>query len=389
MRAAKTFVGLSSTELDNIFIGDKLLSRIILLVPGIVLYLLLPLVLFDTPDLLQLVNTIINIYMVVVGVLILFNLLDSIIRVYRTFDISKRVPIRSFVQALKIAAIFFAALLIISNVIGRSATYLLSGIGALTAILMLIFKDSILGFVAGIQLSANQMISRGDWIEMPGYNASGEVLDVALTTVKVQNADHSITTIPTYALISSSFKNYVGIKQKGARRLKRCLYIDINTIRMCDREMLEKFTRIHHLTQYMLEKMDEIDDYNTENKIDYSMPVNGRAMTNIGTFRAYINSYLSHHAKVNPDLTFMVRQLEATPNGLPIEIYVYLNEVSSIKFESMASDIFDHLYAVLPEFDLRAFQTTTGYDMRMALEGMARTNGNGHYAGIQQSQPYQ
>ena len=213
------------------------------------------------------------------------------------------------------------------------------------------------------------MVSRGDWIEMPKYGADGDVLEVALTTVKVQNWDKTITTIPTYALISESFKNWRGMSESGGRRIKRAINIDMQSIRLCDDEMLTRFRKIQHVSEYLERKAREIADWNTERGVDTSLPINGRRLTNVGTFRAYIAAYLRHHPMVNDQMTFLVRQLAPSAVGLPIEIYVFSRDQEWSNYEDIQSDIFDHILAVAPEFDLRIYQSPSGGDVRDVMAG--------------------
>jgi miniconductance mechanosensitive channel len=250
--------------------------------------------------------------------------------------------------------------------------YFLSGLGALTAVLLLVFKDTILGFVAGIQLSANKMVAVGDWIEMPKYGADGDVIDVALTTVKVQNFDKTITTIPAYALISDSFKNWRGMFQSGGRRIKRAVHIDMQTVMFCNEEMLARFAKIQYISEYIQRKKEELEKHNAKHQVDNSNLVNGRRMTNVGTFRAYVTEYLKNHPKIHRELTFLVRQLAPGESGLPIEIYVFTNDTEWAHYEAIQADIFDHILAVLPEFDLRVFQNPSGMDFH-ALQNAAKS----------------
>jgi miniconductance mechanosensitive channel len=237
---------------------------------------------------------------------------------------------------------------------------------------MLVFKDSLLGLVAGIQLTGNDMVRVGDWIEMPKYGADGDVIDISLNTVQVQNFDKTITMIPSYALISDSFINWRGMQSSGGRRLKRSLYIDTSSIMFCTEEMIEKFIRVHYLSDYMIQKEREIAEYNAKNQFDRNNPVNGRALTNIGVFRAYISNYLKNHEGINQNMTLIVRQLEPSEHGLPIEIYAFTNSVDWAVYESVQSDIFDHLFAVAPEFGLRIFQNPSGADVRNMTEATGK-----------------
>lgn len=219
-----------------------------------------------------------------------------------------------------------------------------------------------MGFVAGIQLSANQMVANGDWISMPKYGADGDIVEIALTTVKVQNWDKTITTIPTYALITESFKNWRGMSESGGRRIKRSIRIDLNTIQFCTEEMLNRFGKIQYISRYIEKMKKELQVYNQQELVDESNLVNGRRMTNIGTFRAYVEAYLSNQPMINQEMTFLVRQLAPTEHGLPIEIYVFSKDQAWANYESIQANIFDHILAVVPEFDLQVYQAPSGRD---------------------------
>ncbi|RTR26699.1 mechanosensitive ion channel [Robertmurraya yapensis] len=307
-------------------------------------------------------------YTIIVGLVFLQSLLNAFNDIYQTFEISKVKPIKGYIQVVNIIIMTIGFILVISNLIGKSPLILLSGIGALSAVLMLVFKDSLLGLVAGIQLTANDMVRVGDWIEMPKYGADGDVIDISLNTVKVQNFDKTITMIPSYALTSDSFKNWRGMQSSGGRRIKRSLYIDTSSITFCSEEMIEKFLKVHYLSDYIIQKEREITEYNAKNQINRDNPVNGRALTNIGVFRAYISHYLKNHQGINQNMGLIVRQLEHSEHGLPMEIYAFTNSVEWAVYEAVQSDIFDHLFAVAPEFGLRVFQNPSGADLRKMVE---------------------
>lgn len=307
-------------------------------------------------------------YIIIVGLVFLQSLLNAFNDIYQTFEISKVKPIKGYIQVINIIFMTIGFILLISNLIGKSPLLLLSGIGALSAVLMLVFKDSLLGLVAGIQLTANDMVRVGDWIEMPKYGADGDVIDISLNTVKVQNGDKTITMIPSYALISDSFKNWRGMQGSGGRRIKRGLYIDTSSIMFCTEDMIDKFIKVQYLSDYIIHKEREIAEYNAKNEIDRNIRVNGRALTNIGVFRAYISNYLKNHPGINQNMTIIVRQLAHNEFGLPLEIYAFTNDVQWAVYESVQSDIFDHLFAVAPEFGLRVFQNPSGADLRNMVE---------------------
>lgn len=319
---------------------------------------------FSFPSYEYLIMNFVSIYVIIVTVIIVDALLNVANDIYTTFEISKVRPIRGYIQVVKIFIFMIGGILVISKLIGQSPVILLSGIGALSAVTMLVFKDSILGLVAGIQLTSNDMLRVGDWIEMPKYGADGSITDISLNTVKIQNWDKTITTIPTYAMISDSFKNWRGMQNSGGRRIKRSIYIDTNSISFCTPEMIEEFKKIHYLHQYITDKTQEIDDYNFRHKIDRTSLVNGRSLTNIGVFRAYILRYLENHPGIHQEMTLMVRQLAPQETGLPLEIYAFTNRTEWAIYEGVQSDIFDHVLAIAPSFGLRIFQQPAGHDFK-------------------------
>jgi len=364
LRVVKSFVERSKTVWDNILLEKKVFTRLSYFAPALVIYCMAPFVLSGCSAAINTLQLAAKIYMVIVGLLVFDSFLNSVVDIYRTFEFSQKIPIRGFVQGAKIILLILACIIILGMITRKSPTIVLGGFGAMMAVFMLIFKDSILGFVAGIQLSANKMIHIGDWIEMPKYGADGDVIDVALTTVKVQNWDKTIATIPTYALISDSFKNWRGMSESGGRRIKRAIYIDMSSVKFCTEEMLEEFKKIKYISEYIERKSEEIKGHNLAAGVDESELVNGRHLTNIGTFRAYVVAYLRNHPKIHQEMTFLVRHLEPTPNGLPIQIYVFSNDQVWANYEAIQADIFDHILAVIPKFELRIFQNPTGADLQ-------------------------
>jgi miniconductance mechanosensitive channel len=369
LSALTYLISKSRTKWDDAVLRQRALNHLTHLAPALVIYVLSPLALAGMPSTIDFIRNATLIYMIIILMLVLDSVLNAVEDIYQGFRASREIPIKGFIQISKIALYFLAAIFVISILLGKSPVYLLSGIGALTAVLMLIFRDAILGFVAGIQLAANKMVAHGDWIEMPNYGADGDVLEVSLTTVKVQNWDKTITTIPTYALISESFKNWRGMQESGGRRIKRAVNIDLSSIRFCTEEMLERFEKIQYISEYIEEKKKELEAFNKATKVDNASLANGRRMTNIGTFRAYVQAYLSNHPMINRQMTFLIRQLQATEYGLPIEIYVFSKDKIWANYEAIQADIFDHILAVVPEFDLRVYQNPTGSDFR----GLTRT----------------
>lgn len=352
---------------DDILLEKKVLTRLAHLAPAIILFFFARFVLSDYQNIAVFIQGAIRIYIILLILLVIDSLINALHGIYQTLEVSKNRSIKGYIQVAKILVYFIAALLVISILFNREVTRLLTGLGAVAAVLLLVFKDTILGFVASIQLSANNMLKIGDWITMPRYSADGTVMEITLNTVKVQNWDKTISTIPTYALVSDSFSNWRGMEESGGRRIKRSINIDMKSVKFCTKEMLDRFNKIQYLREYTEKRKLEIEAYNKENNIDKSIVVNGRNMTNIGTFRKYLEKYLYHHPKIHNDMTFLIRQLQPTDKGIPIEIYVFSNDQRWANYESIQADIFDHILAVIPEFDLRVFQSPSGDDFQRVL----------------------
>ena len=308
-----------------------------------------------------------NLFAVIIIIVVLNSLINSAEEIYRSYEVAKSRPIKGLLQVIKVALFIIGAIILIALLIGESPLVLLGGIGAMTAVTTLVFKDSILGFVAGIQLTTNDMIRIGDWIEMTKFSADGTVIDLSLTTVKVQNFDNTVTTIPAYALVSDAFINWRGMEKSGGRRIKRALYIDTASVKLCDDEMLDRFRRIRLISSYIDNKLKDVAEYNSKNNIDTTIPVNGRQLTNIGTFRAYIAEYLKQHPRIHNEMILMVRQLKPESSGIPLEIYAFTNTVKWTEYEGIQADIFDHLFSVVNEFGLVIYQQPSGNDIRGAL----------------------
>lgn len=348
---------------DDVLLKKKVFNRIAHIAPAAVIYLLSPLAFSGLPLINALLRDMTIIYMIVIGVMIADSFLNAMHDLYKATALAESFPIKGIVQALKLVLYLLGGLFVLSAITSKTPIFFISGLGALTAVLMLIFKDAILGFVAGIQLSANQMVREGDWIEMPQFGADGAVIDVSLTTVKVQNWDKTITSIPAYDLISKSFKNWRGMSESGGRRIKRALNIDLGTVKFCNEEMLERFKRIQYISDYIESKKQELSEWNKEKHVDEASLINGRKLTNLGTFRAYIVAYLKSHPDIHQDMTFLVRQLAPTSLGLPLEIYVFSKIQAWAKYEDLQADIFDHLIAASREFDIKLYQEPSGADI--------------------------
>ncbi len=364
LRVVGSFVKRTPWTWDDKILESKVFAWSANLVPALLVYLLAPAALEGFEQAIGVVRGAARIYLIIMAVLTLDSLINAGLLIYNGFPISREVPLKIFAQVAKIILYLIGVIVIFSALLGKSPTVLLGSMGVLASVLMLVFKDSILGFVAGLQLSGNKMLSKGDWIEMPKYGADGNVIDVALTTVKVRNWDNTITTVPTYALISDSFKNWRGMSESGGRRIKRSILVDMSTIRLATPEMLERFSKIQHIAEYIAEKKKALAEWNLEKGFSGDDTVNSRRLTNVGTFRAYIEAYLKHHPRISQDLTLLVRQLQPAEHGLPIEIYCFSSDKNWINYEAIQSDIFDHILAVAPEFDLRIFQNPSGADFR-------------------------
>lgn len=273
-------------------------------------------------------------------------------------------PLDSYMQLVRLIAYVIGGIYIVSIIIGRSPLGVFSALGAMSVVLMLVFKDTILGFVGSIQIAANDMVKVGDWVEFPKYGADGDVVEIKLQTIKIQNWDKTITTIPTYSFVSEAFKNWRGMEESGGRRIKRALMIDLTSIFFCTPEQIEKFKGIQYIKDYIEKKQKDVEEHNLVNKIDMTNYVNGRRITNIGTFRAYVEAYLRNHPLISKEMTFMVRQLPSTEKGLPMEIYVFCTDQRWTAYEAISADIFDHLISIVKEFDLRLFQNPSGTDFR-------------------------
>lgn len=372
----------TKTDWDDILVRKNVFSGLAHIVPALILYYTAgfsyPVLHQDLSELgtsavellskdyyFTLTGFLINIsrfYLTLIIVFVANSVLNSALEIYNTTSYAHHRPIKGYVQLVKILVFFMAGIMIIALLIGKDPTILLTGLGALAAVLILVFKDTILGFVASIQLSANKMVSIGDWIEMKSHRADGTVIDITLNTVKVQNWDKTISTIPTYALVSESFNNWKGMEESGGRRIMRAVSIDLGSIKFCDSAMLSRFEKFDLIRDYVIQKEGELKEYNKGKNILDEDYISGRHQTNVGIFRKYLEVYLRQHPLINLEMTFLVRQLSTSGKGLPIEIYVFSKDQEWAKYEAVQSDIFDHIFAVVPEFELKIFQEPTGTD---------------------------
>jgi len=346
---------------DNTLVDSGALTRLAQLLPALIVYYGLEL----TPGLseaaVSLGQNLAMAYTVLMLALAISAVLSAANSAYARLPMAKERPIKGYIQVAKIVLFLVAGVLILAILIERNPVLLLSGLGAMTAVLMLVFKDTILSLVASVQLTSNDMARVGDWIEMPSSNADGDVIDIALHTVKVQNWDKTITTIPTYKLISMSFKNWRGMSQSGGRRIKRCVYIDLNSIRFLNEQELERFKQVALLKDYIATK--EADLARENAALSGSASANLRRLTNVGTFRAYVRNYLENHPRIHREMTLLVRQLQPGPQGLPLEIYAFTNTTDWSDYEAIQADIFDHLLAIVGEFGLNLYQQPSGEDL--------------------------
>ncbi len=359
----RAFAERSSVTWDDALVEHNVFGRLVQVLPALVVFAGAPFIPGLPDSLVQLIRNVAMGYMVLMLTLGLTAMLSAAQTIYETLPVAKDRPLKGFVQLLQIVVWILGGVMIVAAVLDRSPLLLLSGFGAMTAILLLVFKDTILSLVASVQLTAQDMVRVGDWIEMPQFGADGDVVDVQLHTIKVQNWDKTITTIPTHRLISDSFKNWRGMSQSGGRRIKRSIFIDVSTIRKQTQDEVDRFTRFALLRDYIEAKEQELADYNAGLAVEVDEEVNQRRLTNIGTFRAYALNYLKNHPRVRKDMTLIVRQLAPGPEGLPLEIYCFTTTTAWAEYEDIQSDIFDHLLAIVPEFGLRLFQKPAGSDL--------------------------
>lgn len=351
----------SKSQLDDIIFDKIMPRRLAYIIPILIVYNFS----YLSPTLGLTIQRISLSLMFLILLTTLNSFLMGINSFYEKDDRFKGRPIKGYIQAFSIVAHIVGGLIIIGVLTGQSLWVLMSGIGALTAVILLIFRDTILSFVASLEITSYDLVRVGDWIEAPHFNADGDVIDISLHTIKVQNFDKTITVLPTHKLIDNSFKNWRGMQESGGRRIKRSINIDINSIRFCDDAMLEKFEKIELLKDYLEEKKNEIGTDNESKNIDTKASlVNGRRLSNVGTFRAYIEAYLRRNEKIHDLMTFLVRQLQPGPTGLPIEIYVFTNDTRWSHYEAIQGDIFDHIFAAVREFDLKIYQYPASVELQ-------------------------
>ena len=362
----KSYVKRSRNKYDDILVEKKVFNRLAHIVPALIIYYTIDNI-FELPGLIGFIRVLLKLYMILISVLIIDSLINALHYIYQQLPVSREKPVTGYVQVFKIFIYTIGLILIISFLSGKDPFTLLAGLGALAAVLLLVFKDTILGLVASIQLSANNMVKPGDWIEMPSRGADGTVMDITLNTVKVQNWDKTISTFPTYALVAVSFHNWKGMEESGGRRIKRAVNIDMKSVHFLSPEEIDKLKKIELIREYIESREKEISKFNEEHRVDASVPVNGRRMTNLGTFRKYMEQYLKAHPFIHQGLTMIVRHMALTEAGIPLEIYAFSKKQDWVAYEAVQADIFDHILSVIPYFNLRVYQNPSGYDITEAL----------------------
>lgn len=354
------------------FLKYKVIGRLAHLAPGIVIYITAPLFLFNgsaaAATFVVYLQKAVQIYMILAITFAISAFLSALNDIYHNYLISRRHPIKTYVQVAKLFLFLASAIYVVSILLDKSPFYLLTGLGAATAIIMLVFKDSILGFVASIQLANNDIVRIGDWVTIPSLGVDGDVIEISLNSVKIRNFDKTISVIPTYSMLTSSIQNWRGMQESGGRRIKRSIIIDMDTIAFCDEALIDELCKIDAMKAFMEQKRREIAEHNTAIGGDLSNPLNGRRLSNVGMFRAYITIFLQNNKKIHKEnFTFLVRQLQPTDRGLPIELYIFTNDTNWVNYEEIQADIFDHLLAALPIFKLRAYQTITGKSIEVKI----------------------
>ena len=373
LRVVAALVKRTRVTWDDILLDRSVLVHLSRMVAPLVLSITLPMAFDGVQSVtLTLIGRLCHILILVTFLSFVNSLLKAIYTVYSAQERFRDRPLKGLLQTVQVALWFVGGIVVIALLLDKSPLSLLAGLGASAAVLMLIFKDSIMGVVSGVQLSANDMLKVGDWIAMPKYGADGTVIEVTLNTVKVRNWDNTITTIPPYLLVSDSFQNWRGMTESGGRRVKRSVNIDMNSVRFCTPQMLDKYRRIKLLADYIDQTEQVIKAYNAEQEIDNSVLVNGRRQTNLGVFRAYLSAYLHNLPGVRDDMTLLVRHLQPTDHGIPIELYFFTRTTEWGAYEKIQADVFDHLLAIVPEFDLRVFQSPTGADFNPSLDRRPR-----------------
>jgi len=351
----------TKTEFDDILLNEKILKRVSYIIPVLVIQQFR----VFNPSIESIIDTTLNAVLALLIILIINSVIDAFTEIIQKFEKFKDRPLKSYAQVIKIIATTIGVIFIFGILTGQEFWGLFAGLGAISAVLLFVFKDTILSFIASIQIATYDLVKVGDWIEVPKLGIDGDIMDISLHTIKIRNFDKTVSVFPTVALIQNSFKNWRGMQETGGRRIKRSIYIDVSSIKFVDDRMLQRFKKIRLLSDYLDKKIEEINKYNAQlNEEPTDEIVNGRRLTNVGTFRQYLKEYLRERSDIDKSLTFLVRQLQPGPDGLPIEIYIFANTTEWVKYEEIQSDIFDHIMAVVPQFELKVFQNPTSYDFK-------------------------
>ena len=349
----------TKSKFDDFLLKNKVPSIIACFPPILLLFFSLDDILSKYPNILEFTEILLEVLGTLISIVFVKRLLNSIKDYLKTLSNFRDKPIDSYIQVIMIFIWFFGIMVIFSIISGKDIGTFLATLGALSAVILLIFKDTILGFVASIQVTVNDIVRIGDWITMKSYYADGDVIEINLSTVKVQNFDKTITSIPTYKLVSDSFINWRGMSESGGRRIKRSILIKVSSIKFLDDEQLTKLKQIERISSFITKRKEEIEKENKDKGVNKKLLLNGRNMTNIGLYRRYALAYLKDHPQISQDLTVMVRQLAPSPEGVPLEIYVFVKDKVWVNYEKIMSDIFDHLLAAIPTFDLECFEYTS------------------------------
>jgi miniconductance mechanosensitive channel len=362
LRGIEKAVKKSSSTLDDIFFDKKVFDALAHLAPAIVIELGAPFVFEDYPSFINGISKFIQLYTIVIVVWVVSSFLDALLELSHRNPYLKDKPMLSYIQLGKLISYCLAGVMMFSILFSKSPAVVLSAFGAAGAVLIFVFKDTILGLVASIQISVNDTLRVGDWVSMEKFNADGDVIKITLNTIEVQNWDKTISTIPAYAFVSDSFKNWRGMSESGGRRIKRSVHISLSSVKFCNQEMLEQFKKFQLLEDYISSRSDEVSKYNEDQKVDKTYPLNGRHLTNLGIFRVYAERYLQANTNIRTDMTCMVRQQAPSEVGIPLEVYCFTNTIEWIPYETIQSDIFDHLIATASLFELEVFQSPSGAD---------------------------
>ena len=371
LRLLNSFFRKTSFKWDDVLADRQTFNNLAHIIPAIIVRISTPALFVDYEHLQPFMIKIADVYILIAATLIAISFIKAVEYVLLQSPVFANKPLASYFQLLRIVLYIAIFIIILSVLIGKSPMYFLTAFGAMTAIILLIFKDTILGLVASVQISANDVVRVGDWVEMPKFNADGDVIAINLNTVKVRNWDKTITAIPTFYFITDSFKNWRGMQESGGRRIKRSILFNVHTIKFVNPETRERFKKYTLINNFVTERQSEIEKYNEDFNVDTSQLINGRRMTNIGIFRRYVENYLKQHKGIEQDMTMLVRQLPADDRGLPIEIYCFTNTTSWLEYESIQSDIFDHLFAAASWFDLELYQQPAGSDIALAIKEIA------------------